>query len=252
MVSVSLDTLKFRKTDAHANADALSRLPLAPAPTEPAELVLLSQRTHQCLQSRFAGRLRTTMKNSPIMPFFQRNQELSLYEGCILWGSTKYLTRIHEGHRVRMKGRWPGMNDDNRSVMCRMPNGPSSTRRCTFAPLELASTLLGLRLCWTRKRTNVLGADRRPFQCFCTPSSTSTSFEELRPLFATDNGTCFVSEAYNGIRHVTSAPYHPALNGLAERAVQIVKREARRLPSFCSLIGWHHRRSVPCRTACDD
>ena len=38
----------------------------------------------------------------------------------------------------------------------------------------------------------------------------------------TDNGTCFVSsefEAYlnsNGIKHYTSAPYHPASNDLAE------------------------------------
>ncbi len=86
----------------------------------------------------------------------------------------------------------------------------------------------------------LIDAHSKWVEAFCTPSSTSSAvIEELRPLFAkfglpetivTDNGTCFVSEefegflAYNGIHHVTSAPYHPASNGLAERAVQIVKR----------------------------
>ena len=45
----------------------------------------------------------------------------------------------------------------------------------------------------------------------------------------TDNGSQFTTDAFkvftqcNGIRHVKSAPYHPALNGLAERFVQSVK-----------------------------
>ena len=69
-------------------------------------------------------------------------------------------------------------------------------------------------------------------------TSTSSTVQKLRAIFAThglpevlvsDNATCFTSAEFqefitrNGIRHITSAPYHPATNGLAERAVQTVK-----------------------------
>ena len=63
--------------------------------------------------------------------------------------------------------------------------------------------------------------------------------QEFRTTFAkfglpetivTDNWTCSVSSEFeeflqkNGIRRITSAPYHPASIGLAEWAVQIVKK----------------------------
>ena len=52
-----------------------------------------------------------------------------------------------------------------------------------------------------------------------------------------DNGTPFLSEEFvhflhqNGIKHNTSAPYNPASNGLAEHAVQIVKRGIKKVIS---------------------
>ncbi|KAL9976654.1 hypothetical protein ACROYT_G013977 [Oculina patagonica] len=70
-------------------------------------------------------------------------------------------------------------------------------------------------------------------------STTSTAtVEKLREMFAThglpatlvsDNGSNFTSSEFqefmkkNGIKHIKVSPYHPASNGLAERAVQIFK-----------------------------
>ena len=73
-------------------------------------------------------------------------------------------------------------------------------------------------------------------------TNSSKTIEVLRNLFArfgipeqlvSDNGPQFVSEEFqafvkcNGIKHITSAPYHPATNGLAERTVQTVKQALR-------------------------
>ena len=73
-------------------------------------------------------------------------------------------------------------------------------------------------------------------------TTSSSTIEVLRDLFArfgiprqivTDNGAQFVSEEFqafgrsNSIRHLTSAPYHSATNGLAERAVQTSKQALR-------------------------
>ena len=78
-------------------------------------------------------------------------------------------------------------------------------------------------------------------------SVTSTlTIQCLRRIFATfglpevvvtDNGPSLVSDEFeawlkrNGIRHKTSPPYHPATNGLAERAVQTVKRGVKKMKS---------------------
>ena len=73
--------------------------------------------------------------------------------------------------------------------------------------------------------------------------SSAATIEKLRIVFAThglprkvvtDNGPSFTSAefrefmSYNGITHVTTAPYHPSSNGLAERAVQTFKLGVKR------------------------
>ena len=67
-------------------------------------------------------------------------------------------------------------------------------------------------------------------------TTTAATVEKLRSLFAqfglpdvlvSDSGPNFVSSEFkeflhrNGVKQVTSAPAHPASNGLAERAVEI-------------------------------
>ena len=70
-------------------------------------------------------------------------------------------------------------------------------------------------------------------------TTTERTVEVLRALFAryglpkclvSDNGPQFVSKEFaeflaaNGVRHIRSAPYHPATNGAAERFVQTFKQ----------------------------
>ena len=71
-----------------------------------------------------------------------------------------------------------------------------------------------------------------------TTTSAARTIEELRKLFAThglpeqlvcDNGSQFTSDEFrtfmrkNGIKHIRSAPYHPATNGSTERFVLTFK-----------------------------
>ena len=56
----------------------------------------------------------------------------------------------------------------------------------------------------------------------------------LPELLVSDNGSAFVSKEFedclkgNRIRHVTSVPYHPSSNGLAERSVQTFKNSMKK------------------------
>ena len=101
----------------------------------------------------------------------------------------------------------------------------------------------------------IVGAHSKWIKAIPTNGSTSqVVIEELRFLVSqfglperivSDNNTCFTSHEFkeflkrHGIDHIVSAPYHPASNGLAERAVQAVTKdqcETGLLP-FCLIIG---------------
>ena len=285
-------TLKFRNTTAHANADALSRLPL---PVEPAvsklppELVLLAD--HLSNSPVTADQIRECTRKDPqlaqivqfvqqgwpsscpdlLSSFYEKRMELSLYEGCLLWGNRvviptpcrdAVLTELHAGHPgiTRMKGLsrmyvwWPGITKDIESTVhncteCQMhqstppvaPLHPWSwpTRPWARLHLDYAGPFQGKMI------LVLIDAHSKWVEAICTPGSTSAVvIDELRTLFAqfglpetivTDNGTCFVSAEFetflsrNGIKHLTSAPYHPSSNGLAERAVQLVKRGLKKI-----------------------
>lgn len=88
--------------------------------------------------------------------------------------------------------------------------------------------------------------------CMKTTTAEAT-VQELRRIFAsfglretvvTDNGPQFTSAQFstflasNGIRHLTSPPYHPASNGMAERLVQTVKK------SLLKQIGEHKKHGM--------
>ena len=128
-------SLRFRNTTAHANADALSRLPLPEEPATTAkepELVLLAE--HLAESPVTASNIQRWTKrdkdlsrvlqyvqqgwptegDAELEPYSSRRLELSCFNGCILWvlrivipppGREAVLQELHEGHpgMTRMK-----------------------------------------------------------------------------------------------------------------------------------------------------
>ena len=86
-----------------------------------------------------------------------------------------------------------------------------------------------------------------------TTVTSSATISKLKVLFAqfglpdtivSDNGASLITtefESYltqHGIRHITLSPYHPVSNGLAERAVQLVKNGLKK-DTDGTLRDWH-------------
>ena len=113
---------------------------------------------------------------------------------------------------------------------------------CTTQPMELAiKTMDYAEPIEGHYLLIIIDAHFKWIEALTTKStSPHVTIELLHSLFAqfgllpetivSDNGSCFVSEEFQqflkstGIKQITSAPYHPSSNGLAKRAVQIVKK----------------------------
>ena len=284
--------MTFRGTQLHGNVDALSRLPVVQEvvePTEPPELVLLLE--HFDDSPVTARQIEQWTRRDPslvpvlhalqhgwkegvgseLAPFYSRRNELSLWNGCILWGSRvvipqrgrkAVLEELHVGHMgmSKMKGLarmymwWPGMDRDIEQLVQNCENCQLVQAMPPTAPLQPWSWPSRP---WSRLHLDFAGpvegkmllilidAHSKWIEVFVTSSSTSAIvIEELRSTFGrfglpevivTDNGTCFRSSEFetflrrNGVKHITSAPYHPSSNGLAERAMRVIKQGLRKV-----------------------
>ena len=105
------------------------------------------------------------------------------------------------------------------------PDSPWSRLHIDFAgPYLGGKTFLGLADAYSKWLEIMESKTTSEAATCCLQSVLAT--HKLPEIIVSDNGPTFISElfaaflSHNGIHHIKSAPYHPASNGLAERAVQ--------------------------------
>ena len=202
-----------------------------------------------------------TLRNEGIGYYRRRTElhELILWGSRVIiprsW-QRKVLKLLHEGHpgMTRMKGLarsyfwWPLMDMDIESIVRECPGCQNSRNltECKYSSwpdpqqpwkrihMDFAGPFLG------HMYLIVVDAYTKWLDVIVMGHVTSCKIiEKLQEIFAThglpqiivtDNGTNFASSEMsqymknNGIRHLFSPPYHPASNGIAERAVQTFKK----------------------------
>lgn len=171
-------------------------------------------------------------------------------------GRQKVLEELHVSHpgMTRMKGLargylwWPRLDDaiENKVKLCNeCLEHQRAPAKAPVHPWEIPSKP------WSRVHVDYAGpiegkmifvmidAYSKWIEAEVVSGSTSQiTIERLRHIIAaqgipeiivSDNAACFTGQEFqeyckqNGIRHVAGAPFHPSTNGLAEKAVQIVK-----------------------------
>ena len=200
-----------------------------------------------------------------LRPYRQRKEELSLQDGCILWGSRVVvpeqgrklvIEELHAEHqgmsRMKSLGRsfvwWPNMDADVQERVKRCEVCQAHQKVPAAAPLHPWEWP---ELPWCRLHADYAGpfmgkmfllimdAHSKWLEAHIVESATSAAtIQKMKASFAshglpvtlvTDNGSVFTSQEFeefltkNGISHIKTSPYHPASNGLIERAVQTMK-----------------------------
>ena len=279
--------IEFRPTGDHGNADGLSRLPLRISPPDDpnadpkvfniSQMEALPVTVRQLRAATSSDRVlskvyRYTKGNWPqqvpadLRPFFNRRNELTVEEGCLLWGfrvvipqslREKLLQELHKDHpgvtRMKSVARsyiwWPGLDKELenlaksctacQAVKAAPPKVPLQpwvwpSRPWQRVHLDFASPFQGAMFLIA-----VDAFSKWPEVQVMSTTTVSATLDVLREWFCThgipeqivtDNGSQFTADAFkvftqrNGIRHIKSAPYHPASNGLAERFVQSLKQ----------------------------
>ncbi|XP_043093292.1 LOW QUALITY PROTEIN: uncharacterized protein K02A2.6-like [Puntigrus tetrazona] len=223
---------------------------------ENADITLITAVHHGCLNE---------LIGTEFDPFTTRKDELSVQDGCVLWGARviiptigrpEVLKQLHQCHpgvsRMKALARsyvwWPKLHQDVERLVktCRMcqehrnvpavaPLHPWNWPEKPWQRLHVdyAGPFMG-KMFFVLIDAHSKWIDVYPVNSATTASTidclrNSFSNHGLPELIVSDNATCFISAEFkdflnkNGVGHVTSAPYHASSNGLAERAVQIIK-----------------------------
>ena len=211
----------------------------------------------------------STETSEELQPYVRRKLELSVEGGCVLWGCRvvvpgkgreRALQMLHEAHpgaaRMKLLARgylwWPALDREieDRVKSCLVCQ---TTRK--DPPVTPLHPWSWPEKPWTRVHIDYVGplkmflliadAHSKWLETHITSTATSSAtIELLRKSFSTlglpevlvsDNAMAFTSSEFseflkkNGIRHVRTPPYHPASNGLVERAVQMFKEGIKRI-----------------------
>ena len=194
-----------------------------------------------------------------------RKSELSLENGCILWGSrviipttlqNNVLSTLHDTHvgmsKMKSLARswfwWPNMDADIEKFVKLCSTCAQHAKNPAKAPLQNWDWPIEP---WKRIHVDFAGPFMNKMFLIVIDShskwlevktmTTITAHDtilELKEIFSnhglpdqivSDNGPSFTAQEFkmfcvsNGIEHITTSPYHPAGNGLAEKAVGIFK-----------------------------